>query len=54
MPNGNNGIQGQRRSIPREEYSSYQPENLVDENPSDGTGDGGDYEVPSFLRNRNY
>ena len=47
-------VQGQRRSVPREEYTSYQPEPLNEEEPSDEGNDGGDYEVPAFLRNRNY
>ena len=48
-------VQGQRRSMPREEYTSYQPEPLNDEDDEPTRpGDGGDYEVPSFLRNRNY
>lgn len=54
VPNNTGSVQGQRRSIPREEYTSYQPESLVEDETGDGTGDGGDYEVPSFLRNRNY
>ena len=48
-----NPVQGQRRSIPREEYTSYQPETLTEE-PEGDTAGGADYEVPSFLRNRNY
>ncbi len=43
-----------RRSAPREEYNSYQPESLNDEENDDEVPTGGDYEVPSFLRNRNY
>jgi len=54
VPNNIGSVQGQRRSIPREEYTSYQPESLVEDETGDGNGDGGDYEVPSFLRNRNY
>ena len=46
--------QGQRRSMPREEYTSYQPEPLNDDDEPNGTSESGDYEVPSFLRNRNY
>jgi len=49
-----NVVPGQRRSVPREEYTSYQPESLGEDDGSDGGNDGGDYEVPSFLRNRNY
>ena len=48
------GVQGQRRSIPRDEYTSYQPEPLNDDDSDTGNDGGGDYEVPSFLRNRNY
>ena len=47
-------VQGQRRSVPREEYTSYQPESLNDDDSDTGNDGGGDYEVPSFLRNRNY
>ncbi len=54
LPNTNTNPLGQRRSATREEYTSYQPEALNDDNDSDGSGDAGDYEVPSFLRNRNY
>ena len=49
-----NPVPGQRRSIPREEYTSYQPEALNEDDGNDTGSDGGDYEVPSFLRNRNY
>ena len=50
----NGGVQGQRRTVPREEYTSYQPEALNEDEGNDSGSDGGDYEVPSFLRNRNY
>ena len=53
-PANNSGVQGQRRSTPREEYTSYQPEALGEDDSSDDTSSGADYEVPSFLRNRNY
>ena len=46
-------VQGQRRSTPREDYVSYQPEPLIDDDSDQGSGDG-DYEVPSFLRNRSF
>ena len=50
-----NGVQGQRRSVPREEYTSYQPEALNEDDGDNDTGSSaGDYDVPSFLRNRNY
>ncbi len=52
LPANPNPVQGQRRST-REEYNSYQPESL-NEDDGDAGNDGGDYEVPSFLRNRNY
>ncbi len=45
-----------RRSTPsmmRDEYS-YQPEILSDEDDDNNPVGGGDYEVPSFLRDRNY
>ena len=49
----NNSVQGQRRTIPREEYTSYQPEPLNDDDDSDSGNAGGDYELPPYFRNRN-
>lgn len=47
-----NSMQGQRRTVPREEYTSYQPEPLNDDDGSEGGS--GDFELPPIFRNRNY
>ena len=42
-----------RRTPMRDDYA-YQPELLVEEDTTPPTGDGGELEIPSFLRERNF